>query len=60
VGRGVIAGRDLRRPPRWQLYDLATDPAEQHDRAAERPDLVAELAAAFESEARRTLILPAP
>ena len=60
VGRGVIAGKDLRRPPRWQLYDLATDPAEQHDRAAERLDLVADLAAAFEAEARRTLILPAP
>jgi arylsulfatase len=60
VGRGVIAGAGLRRPPRWQLYDLASDPAEQHDRSADRPDLVAELAAAFEAEARRTLILPAP
>jgi arylsulfatase len=60
VGRGVIAGDEVRRNARWQLFDVATDPAEQHDRAAERPDLVADLAARFAAEAHRTLILPAP
>ena len=60
VGRGVIAGGDVREGARWQLFDVAADPAERHDRADERPDLVAELAAMFEAEARRTLVLPAP
>ncbi|HTX95583.1 MAG TPA: arylsulfatase [Mycobacterium sp.] len=30
-------------PGRWQLYDLASDPGEIHDRAASRPDKLAEL-----------------
>ena len=60
VGRDVIAGESLRGDPRWELYDLATDPAELRDLAAVRPDLVADLAARLEAEARRTLIVPAP
>jgi len=60
VGRGVITGDDVRRDARWHLFDVAADPAERHDRAAERADLVADLAARFAAEARRTLIIPAP
>jgi len=33
---------------RWELYDLAADPGEQRDIAAERPDTVRELAAAYD------------
>jgi len=60
VGRSVVGRNGLRADARWELYDLATDPAEQRNLAADHGDLVAELAAAFEAEARRTLILPAP
>ncbi len=35
----------------WELYDLTTDPTQSNDLAAERPDLVAELAAAWEEAA---------
>lgn len=59
VGRGVVAGNGLRHA-RWELYDVAADPAESRDLAAARPDMVAELTAAFEAEARRTFVLPAP
>lgn len=32
----------------WQLYDLSLDPGEKHDVAADRPELVRELTAAWE------------
>jgi arylsulfatase A-like enzyme len=38
----------------WELYDLAEDPTESRDRAAEYPDRVTALAAAWERWARRT------
>lgn len=60
VGRGALTNGGVRDDVRWQLYDVAADPAERHDRAAERPDLVAVLSKAFVAEARRTLIVPAP
>jgi arylsulfatase A-like enzyme len=44
----------------WELYDLATDPAERQNLAAANPDLVRELATKFLTEARRTLIFPRP
>lgn len=34
-------------PAAWQLFDLAHDPAEQHDVAADNPDTVADLHRAF-------------
>ena len=33
----------------WELYDLAADPSEQHDLAADRPELLAKLTAAAEA-----------
>jgi len=33
---------------RWQLYNLAEDPTEQHDLAADEPELLAELATLWE------------
>ena len=43
----------------WELYDLASDPAERHDLAAERPDKVKALAAIWDEYARdNNVILP--
>ncbi|GGS77160.1 arylsulfatase [Planobispora rosea] len=42
----------------WELYDLRTDPTEARDLAAERPELVAELAAAWERAAWDNQVFP--
>lgn len=42
----------------WELYHLAEDPTECHDRASERPDKVAELAAAWEEAAWENQVYP--
>ncbi|WP_381560043.1 arylsulfatase [Streptomyces eurythermus] len=44
----------------WALYDIRTDPTEIHDLAAERPDLVKELSAAWEEAAWRNGVFPLP
>ena len=43
----------------WELYDLADDPTELRDLAAEHPERVAELAAAWEAAARAEPGVPA-
>jgi arylsulfatase len=42
----------------WELFDLATDPVQLHDLAAERPEVVAELAAAWEEAAWANQVYP--
>ena len=42
----------------WELYDLATDPNELHDLAADRPDKLRELADAWEAAAWAGQIYP--
>ena len=42
----------------WELYDLSTDRTESKDLAAERPELVRELSAAYDEWAKRTNVLP--
>jgi arylsulfatase len=42
----------------WELYDLATDPNELHDRRADAPEKLAELAAAWEEAAWAGQIYP--
>ncbi|MEU1423123.1 arylsulfatase [Kitasatospora sp. NPDC005751] len=42
----------------WALYDLRTDPTEIHDVAADHPELVKELAAAWEAAAWRNGVFP--
>jgi arylsulfatase len=43
----------------WELYNLAADPAERHDLAAERPDKVQELLALWDGYAQaNNVILP--
>ncbi|MGW8375138.1 arylsulfatase [Streptomyces sp. ODS28] len=44
----------------WALYDIRTDPTEIHDLSGERPELVAELAAAWEKAAWRNGVFPLP
>lgn len=42
----------------WELYDLASDPTETRDLAAEHPERVAELAAAWEAAAWANQVYP--
>ena len=42
----------------WELYHLGTDPTELRDLASERPELVRELAAAWEHAARANDVYP--
>ena len=42
----------------WELYDLNADPTETHDLAAERPELVEELSAAWETAAWANQVFP--
>lgn len=44
--------------PRWQLFDVRTDPTELRDLAAEHPDLVAELALAWDDAAWANTVFP--
>jgi len=44
-------------PGRWQLYDLAADPAETRDLAAERPDKLGELIAAWQQYVHETGVI---
>lgn len=43
---------------RWELYHVAVDPAELHDRADAEPDRLADLVARWWDEARRNQVLP--
>jgi arylsulfatase len=45
-------------PQGWELYDLSVDRAETHDVADRHPEVVAELAAAFDAWARRVGVVP--
>lgn len=42
----------------WQLFDLSVDPGETNDLAAANPDLMAELAAAYEEHAAAVGVVP--
>ncbi len=48
--------READRP--WELYDVATDRAEMHDLAAEHPDLVQRLEAAWQAWADEVGVIP--
>ena len=42
----------------WELFDTAADPAQLHDLAAQRPELLAELTAAWDEAAWKNQIFP--
>lgn len=44
----------------WELYDLSADPTELHNLAAEQPDLLRELAAAWDRWAEENHVTPFP
>ncbi|RMI35614.1 arylsulfatase [Nocardia stercoris] len=44
--------------PRWQLFDVRSDPTELHDLSARLPGKVAELAAAWDEAAWRNTVFP--
>ena len=44
--------------PRWQLFDVRTDPTELHDVSAAFPDKVAELARAWDESAWKNTVFP--
>lgn len=48
-GRWVIVNERPAETPNWQLFDLQSDYGQQHDVAADHPEVVLELAAAFEA-----------
>ena len=60
VGQRILARDGLRPDAAWELYHLATDPTEQHNLVAEKPEIAKTLSERFLEEARRTLVLPAP
>ena len=54
----AVWGKRMPEPPRWELYHLAGDRCETRDLAADRPELVAELATLWEGYAREAGIEP--
>jgi arylsulfatase A-like enzyme len=60
VGRNILSRDGLQPKACWELYNLASDPCEQRNLAAEKPHMVDEMSRTFLEEARRTLVLPMP
>jgi arylsulfatase A-like enzyme len=60
VGTNVLSRDGLQPEARWELYNVAGDPCEQRNLAAEQPAMVAEMSRKFLEEARRTHVLPRP
>ena len=42
----------------WELFDLSVDRTEQHDRAVDHPELVADLESRYEAWAQRCGVIP--
>jgi arylsulfatase len=54
----IVWGKRQTAPVQWQLFDLAQDPAEEHDLAASQPAKTAELAARWAAWAERVGVQP--
>lgn len=50
----LVWGKRFPAAVKWELYDLEADPCESNDLAAQKPQLVAELAAEWDAWAERT------
>ncbi len=60
-GWKLLALQDPRRDvddPQWQLFDVRSDPTELHDLAAQFPERVTELAAAWDEAGWRNTVFP--
>ena len=60
VGKGALLRDGIRPKVKWELYNLAADPNEQHNLAAAEPERVKEMADKLLAEAWRTHALPSP
>ena len=60
VGKGALVRDGIRPKVKWELYNLADDPNEQHNLAAAEPKRVKEMADRLLAEAWRTHALPSP
>lgn len=60
VGQNVISRDTIRQDGKWELYNLKTDPFELNNLMADQPQKAEQLFKHLKSEAKRTLILPAP
>ena len=60
VGINVLSRDGLQTNARWELFNIADDPSEQHNLAAEKSDMVEQMSRKFLEEAWRTNILPMP
>ena len=49
----IVWGKRQPDPLHWELYNLKTDRSEQHDLSSEKPELAAELAAAWKIWAKQ-------
>ncbi len=58
IRRGTMKALALSGSSSWQLYDIAQDPAERHDLAAERPDELKSLKDAWHTWASANGVLP--
>jgi arylsulfatase A-like enzyme len=62
IGQFKMVRQNLRakNPGPWEVYDLSTDPAEQNDLAAQRPDLIRQAEQLLAKEARPNSVFPVP
>ena len=55
-GQWKLVAKGPRGP--WELYDMVADRTEMNDRAAQQPERVKQLAAAWEAWAQRAQVIP--
>ncbi len=54
----IAWGKRMTTDPKWELYNLAVDPMERNDVAAEHPEIVSELSAAWLAWAKEVKVDP--
>lgn len=57
-GRWKLVAKHRPRGVKWELYDMQADRTEMHDLAAEQPDVVKRLSAAWQAWAERVGVQP--
>jgi arylsulfatase len=55
----LLKGMKYKSSP-WELYDISADRSEQHDLAAQHPDLVKKMNDIWDAYAKRCNVLPSP